>query len=65
MLMLTLALRLEHQMALMLAMLMLFSCVACGASKVDPDKLVAVNDDAANRFLYQSMRSPWHEEMMK
>ena len=31
----------------------------------DPDKLVAVNDDAANRFLYQSMRSPWHEEMMK
>ncbi len=31
--------------------------------KFDPVKLCAVNDDAANRFLYQSMRAPWQKEM--
>ncbi|MCQ2392172.1 MAG: Gfo/Idh/MocA family oxidoreductase [Kiritimatiellae bacterium] len=29
----------------------------------DPDTLHAVNDPAADRFLYQSMRGPWKKEM--
>lgn len=31
----------------------------------DPDTLHAVNDPAAERFLYQSMREPWATEFMK
>jgi hypothetical protein len=31
----------------------------------DPVKLRAVNDPAADRFLYQSMREPWATEFMK
>ena len=31
--------------------------------KFDPMKLRAVNDEAADRFLYQSMRQPWAKEM--
>ena len=31
----------------------------------DPVKLVAVNDEAANRFLYQTMREPWEKEFYK
>ena len=31
--------------------------------KFDPVKLRAVNDEAADRFLYQSMRQPWAKEM--
>ena len=31
----------------------------------DPEKLRAVNDPAADRFLYQSMREPWATEFMK
>lgn len=29
----------------------------------DPVTLHAVNDEAADRFLYQQMRAPWHKEM--
>jgi hypothetical protein len=29
----------------------------------DPVTLHAVNDPAADRFLYQSMREPWRTEM--
>jgi predicted dehydrogenase len=31
----------------------------------DPDKLVAKNDDAANRFLYQELRGRWSDEMFR
>ena len=31
--------------------------------RFDPVKLRAVNDEAADRFLYQSMRQPWAKEM--
>ena len=31
----------------------------------DPVTLHAKNDSAADRFLYQSMRSPWDKEFMK
>ena len=31
--------------------------------KFDPVSLHAVDDPAAERFLYQSMRAPWHKEM--
>ena len=31
--------------------------------KFDPETLHAVDDPAAERFLYQSMRAPWHKEM--
>ena len=31
--------------------------------KFDPVSLHAVDDDAADRFLYQGMRAPWHKEM--
>ncbi len=31
--------------------------------KFDPVALKAVDDNAADRFLYQSMRAPWHKEM--
>ena len=33
--------------------------------RFDPDTLHAVDDDAAERFLYQSMREPWASEFMK
>jgi len=29
----------------------------------DPVSLHAVNDEAADRFLYQTLRQPWHNEM--
>ena len=31
--------------------------------KFNPETLHAVDDPAAERFLYQSMRAPWHKEM--
>jgi hypothetical protein len=31
----------------------------------DPVSLHAKDDSAAERFLYQSMRSPWNEEFLK
>ena len=31
----------------------------------DPDKLVAKNDEAANRFLYQELRGRWSDEMFR
>ena len=31
----------------------------------DPIALTAKNDEAANRYLYQSMREPWADEFMK
>ena len=33
--------------------------------KFDPVSLHAVDDPAAERFLYQSMRQPWYDEFMK
>jgi len=33
--------------------------------RFDPVKLRAVDDPAADRFLYQSMREPWATEFMK
>ena len=31
--------------------------------KFDPEMLHAVDDEAADRFLYQTMREPWKKEM--
>ena len=31
--------------------------------RFDPQTLRAVDDEAADRFLYQTMREPWHQEM--
>jgi hypothetical protein len=31
----------------------------------DPDALVAKNDEAANRFLYQELRGKWSDEMFR
>ena len=46
-------------------------CLGCIAQRLnrgfrfDPVSLHAVDDPAADRFLYQAMREPWHQEFFK